>query len=99
MGIQQETKKDALNEGGLCCGFSLRALGFVRSPDHFELVGLCQEVEGLRFPMLTLCFEGPQGPPDCETMTVLGGDDWDGILGISKNLFDLMLDVGVFLFG
>lgn len=43
MGIQQETKKDALNEGGLCCGFSLRALGFVRSPDHFELVGLCQD--------------------------------------------------------
>lgn len=71
MGIQQETKKDALNEGGLCCGFSLRALGFVRSPDHFELVGLRQEVDGLRFPMLTLCFEGPQGPPDFETMTVL----------------------------
>lgn len=44
MGIQQETKKDALNEGGLCCGFSLRALGLVRSPDHFELVGLCHAV-------------------------------------------------------
>jgi hypothetical protein len=63
MGIQQETKKDALNEGGLCCGFSLRALGLVRSPDHFELVGL-RQVDGLRFLMLTFCFEGPQDPPD-----------------------------------
>lgn len=35
MGSGQEFKKDALNEGGLCCGFSLRALGVVRSPDPF----------------------------------------------------------------
>jgi hypothetical protein len=27
MGTGQEIKKDALNESGLCCGFSLRALG------------------------------------------------------------------------
>jgi hypothetical protein len=66
MGIQQEIKKDALNEGGLCCGFSLRALGVVRSPDLFELVGLCHN--GSWWPQVSKCllwgFDGPQGPPD-----------------------------------
>jgi hypothetical protein len=60
MGIQQETKKDALNEGGLCCGFSLRALGLVRSPDHFELVGLCHVVAS-GFQCLLFSFAGPLG--------------------------------------
>jgi hypothetical protein len=70
MGIQQETKKDALNEGGLCCGFSLRALGLVRSPDHFELVGLCHVVTSGFQCLLSLSQVHLEGPPD-GMMTVL----------------------------
>lgn len=70
MGIQQETKKDALNEGGLCCGFSLRALGLVRSPDHSELVGLCHSVASGFQCLLSPSQVHLEGPPG-EMMTVL----------------------------
>jgi hypothetical protein len=68
MGTGQETKKDALNESGLCCGFSLRALGVVRSPDilwayviHLDAVTLGPQALN-SYLVLRYSSNNPSGP-------------------------------------